>query len=80
MGVAEFHQAGAFGVFGDAAFEGHGAQLIGRTAAGPHGEILSKSGENSFAVLVGGGVRSGKGFWPGFMMLLIDRFLPADAP
>src|SRR4029079_9286447 len=28
-------------------------------------EILSKSSENAFAVLVGGGVRSGKGFWPG---------------
>src|SRR3569833_167745 len=64
MGIAELNHAGTFGVFDHAAFQRHGAQLIGRTAAWPHGEILSKSSENSFAVLVGGGVRSGKGFWP----------------
>jgi hypothetical protein len=37
MGVAEFNHAGTFGVFDNAAFQRHGAQLIGRTAAWPHG-------------------------------------------
>jgi hypothetical protein len=42
MGIAELHHAGTLGVFDDAAFQRHGAQFIGRTAAWPHGEILRK--------------------------------------
>ena len=36
MGVAEFHETRAFGVFHHAAFERDGTQLIGLSAAGPH--------------------------------------------
>jgi hypothetical protein len=36
MGVAELHEAGAFGIFDRAAFQRHGAQFIRRTAAWPH--------------------------------------------
>jgi hypothetical protein len=62
MGVAEFHHAGTLGVFDDAAFQRYGAQLIGRTAAWPHGESSGKSGKSRFAVLVGGGEGRGKPF------------------
>ena len=34
MGVAEFHQAGAFGVLGDAAFQGDGPHFVRRALAG----------------------------------------------
>ncbi len=61
MGVAEFHHAGTFGVFDHAALQRHGAQFIGRTAAWPHGKILPNVRKSLFAVLVGGGERSGKG-------------------
>ena len=37
MGVAEFHHAGTLGIFDHAAFQRHGAQFIGCTAAWPHG-------------------------------------------
>ena len=60
MGVAEFHHAGAFGVFDHAAFQRHGAQFIGRTAAWPHGKSFRKFRKDWFAVLVGGGGGSGK--------------------
>jgi hypothetical protein len=40
MGVAELHKAGALGIFDDAALERNGAQLIGRSATGPHGDVL----------------------------------------
>src|SRR5262249_48600954 len=40
MGVAELHETGALGVFHDAALERNGAQLIGRSATGPHGGVL----------------------------------------
>ena len=36
MGVAELHEAGAFGVFHHAALERDGAQLVGLSAARPH--------------------------------------------
>jgi hypothetical protein len=42
MGIAEFHHAGTLGIFDDAAFQRHGTQLVGRTAAWPHGGILRK--------------------------------------
>ena len=37
MGVAKFHEAGALGVFHHAALQRHGAQLVGLSAARPHG-------------------------------------------
>ena len=40
MGVAELHEAGAFGIFDHAALEGDGAHFIGCPAAWPHREIL----------------------------------------
>ena len=36
VGVAELHEAGAFGVFHHAALERYGAQLVGLSAARPH--------------------------------------------
>ena len=36
MGVAELHEAGAFGVFHHAALERDGAQFVGLSAARPH--------------------------------------------
>ena len=36
MGIAEFHEAGAFGVFHHASLQRHGAQLVGLSAAWPH--------------------------------------------
>jgi hypothetical protein len=36
MGIAEFHETGAFGVFDHAAFERDGAQFIDLSAARPH--------------------------------------------
>ena len=40
VGVAEFHEARALGVFHHAAFERHGAQLVGLSAARPHANLL----------------------------------------
>jgi hypothetical protein len=37
VGVAELHEARAFGVFHHATFERYGTQLIGLSAARPHG-------------------------------------------
>ena len=39
MGVAEFDEAGAFGMLGDAGFEADAAQFIGGALAGAHGVI-----------------------------------------
>ena len=40
VGVAEAHEAGAFGVFDHAAFEGDGAKLVGFAADGSHEQVL----------------------------------------
>ena len=37
MGVAEFDEAGAFGMLGDARLEADAAQLVGGAFAGAHG-------------------------------------------
>jgi hypothetical protein len=36
MGVAEFHETGAFGIFDHVAFQRHGAHFIEFSAAWPH--------------------------------------------
>jgi hypothetical protein len=50
MGIAEFHQAGPFGIFDHPALQRHGAQFVGGTAAWPHGKSSRKSGK----LVVGG--------------------------
>jgi hypothetical protein len=42
MGVAEFHETRAFGVFHHAALKRYGAQLVGLSAARPHGILLTR--------------------------------------
>ena len=42
VGVAELHEAGALGVFHHAALERYGAQLVGLSAARPHGILLTR--------------------------------------
>jgi hypothetical protein len=42
MGVAELHEARALGVFHHAALERYGAQLVGLSAARPHGILLTR--------------------------------------
>ena len=69
MGVAEFHHAGAFGIFDDAAFQRHGAQFIRRTAAWPHGKSSEKSQEKW---LVRGACRGGSGQRQGLWPPLVD--------
>src|SRR6185312_14897053 len=70
MGIAEFYEAGPLGVFDDPAFQRHGAQLIGGTAAWPHGKS-SKYPEvirqvDGSRELVGAQVGRGKAFNPAF--------------
>jgi hypothetical protein len=42
MGVAELNEARALGVFHHAALERYGAQLVGLSAARPHGILLTR--------------------------------------
>jgi hypothetical protein len=61
MGVAEFHHAGALGVFDHAAFQCDGAQFIGRATAWAHVKISGIQEKQFLAVLLGARDGSGKG-------------------
>jgi hypothetical protein len=50
MGVAETHEARAFGIFHHAALERDGTQFVGLSAAGPHVLILRVSGPLRFRI------------------------------
>src|ERR1700730_5562214 len=58
MGVAEFHQAGPFGIFHHAAFQRYGPQLVRCTAAWPH----RNPPQIGLRELVGAGTGCGKAF------------------
>src|SRR5579872_1017235 len=64
MRVAEFNEAGTFGIFDDTAFQRYGAQFIRRSAAWPHAKSpkLTNQGLLRVRLLVGGGAASGKLF------------------
>jgi hypothetical protein len=65
VGVAEFHQTGAFGVFDHTAFQRNRSQFVRRTSAWPHGNSPAIRERAILAVLLGAAGGSGKAFGTG---------------